>query len=226
MTSTFQSYLIIAPNPELAREKTQKLAEAFGIDIEKASTDIYFIKAAKKEIAIEQIRQLRGHIFQKPLQNMYKFVVLENAHDATLEAQNALLKLLEEPPSHAIIVLEAQNKALLLPTILSRVTTKSGHEPKTPGTKTIPKNQMLFEKDLETLLKKISEVENPQEFLDEQIIVLSDLLVKSAKNQDQKQTLTQISKAIEACAQANQMLASNVNPTFVLSNLVFSLNVT
>lgn len=234
--STPQSCLIIAPNSAQAREKTKKLAQSFGIDIEKASTDVFLIKATKVEISIEQVRQLKNHIFQKPLQSMYKFVVLENAHNATPEAQNALLKILEEPPKHAIIVLEAQNKALLLPTILSRVTTiKSVPEPKEKSKPELL-DQTILEKNLESALEQIATVDDPQEFLDEQIVSLSELLVQSAQQRkgslnqkrpsqgDSSLKTSQIQKAIEACANAKQMISSNVNPTFVLANLVFILN--
>lgn len=231
MSKFFQSYLIIALHSQSARQETIKLAKSFDIDLNKTSPDTFFIKAQKIEISIDQIRELKSHIYQKPVEYQYKFVVIENAHNATVEAQNSLLKLLEEPPSHAIIVLEAKNKSQLLPTITSRVVTISGSDPEIGSDP-----EALLEQNLESALLQISAVDNPQEFLDQQIISLSEQLVKSAigqgatlgskftpsKVEGQGRSLSDLSKAIENCKVAKEMIAANVNPNFVLANLIFS----
>lgn len=209
----FQSYLIVGPNQKLQREETEKIAARLKIDLKKVSPDIYLIEPTKQEISIDQIRQLKGHIFQKPVQYSHKFVVITDAHKTTLEAQNALLKILEEPPKHAILVLEAKNKALLLPTIISRTVTVQRLATIKADSNT------LISQDLESALETISQVENPEEFLDEQIIALTSLLTS-----EHKQNLNQIIKAIESCAETKEMITANVNATFALTSLVFSLN--
>lgn len=225
--SLFQSYLITAPNQVQARQATKKLAKSLGIDIEKASPDVFFIRrktpfitALKKQISIDQVRELKGHIFEKPFKEKYKFIVMENADSATAEAQNSLLKILEEPPAHAILVMEAKNKSQLLPTILSRIILV---ESKTSPTD--EQTQNLLEKDLESALSEISTINDPQEFLDRQIIFLTDLLIKSARKKQASSTSElKIAQAIEKCKDAKEMIEANVNPTFTLANLVFSLN--
>jgi DNA polymerase III subunit delta' len=58
----------------------------------------------------------------KPYEGGRAVVVVQNAHDMTPQAQNALLKTLEEPPEHAVLMLLAESLSPLLPTILSRCT--------------------------------------------------------------------------------------------------------
>lgn len=58
--------------------------------------------------------------------------VLCGAENMTDQAQNALLKILEEPPEHTVFILTAENRSMLLPTILSRVQTIR-LEPLTPA---------------------------------------------------------------------------------------------
>ncbi len=74
----------------------------------------------KKIIPVDLIRAMREDIIIKPFQNGKKIVFIDEADKMTEEAQNALLKTLEEPPAHACIILLAENTNALLPTILSR----------------------------------------------------------------------------------------------------------
>ncbi|WP_315169422.1 DNA polymerase III subunit delta' [Metaclostridioides mangenotii] len=70
-------------------------------------------------VKVDQIRKLQSDIIIKP-HNKYKIYILNNAEKMTVEAQNALLKTLEEPPQYAIIILVTNNKEALLDTIKSR----------------------------------------------------------------------------------------------------------
>jgi len=91
----------------------------------------------KKSIGIDKVRKAIKFLNQKPYMSDQKFVIVKNAHYLTRQAQNALLKTLEEPPSYATIILEIANKDILLDTIISRCqqikikpeTKKIGKEP-------------------------------------------------------------------------------------------------
>ena len=76
----------------------------------------------EKQIPIESIRNLIREVARKPLKSDYKLVIIKDAHKMREEAQNALLKTLEEPPAYAVFVLTTDQKTKLLPTILSRCT--------------------------------------------------------------------------------------------------------
>ncbi|MFQ6617700.1 MAG: ATP-binding protein [Fidelibacterota bacterium] len=70
-------------------------------------------------ILINSIRELKREIYYSPLEGT-KVVVFFNAHKMTQEASNALLKILEEPPSRTVMVITTSRIHALLPTIISR----------------------------------------------------------------------------------------------------------
>lgn len=72
-------------------------------------------------ISVDDIReQVNNDIMVKPYSNPYKIYIIPNADMMTVQAQNALLKTIEEPPEYAIIFLLTENAESLLPTIRSR----------------------------------------------------------------------------------------------------------
>ena len=75
-------------------------------------------------ISVEDIRQqLNGDILIKPYSSLYKIYIIDEAEKLTIQAQNALLKMIEEPPIYAVILLLTTNVGMLLPTIQSRCVT-------------------------------------------------------------------------------------------------------
>ena len=75
-----------------------------------------------KNIKIGQIRLLQEQISEKPIVSEKKVYIINNADLMTVEAQNCLLKTLEEPPAYATIILVLSNENKLLNTIKSRCT--------------------------------------------------------------------------------------------------------
>ena len=84
--------------------------------------DILYVTHEKiSSISVEDIRsQLVNDVGIRPYESPYKIYIIDEASKMTPQAQNALLKTLEEPPSYAVILLLADNPEALLPTILSR----------------------------------------------------------------------------------------------------------
>lgn len=87
---------------------------------------------SRRSSHIDTIRQLRQNAWLLPGEAPCRVCVLCGAENMTDQAQNALLKILEEPPEHTVFILTAENRAMLLPTILSRVQTIR-LEPLTPA---------------------------------------------------------------------------------------------
>ncbi|HHT66418.1 MAG: DNA polymerase III subunit delta' [Caldicoprobacterales bacterium] len=87
--------------------------------------DVFWIRRpeGKTGISVGQIRDLQAAIKVKPYQAGKRVCFIDNAHLMTQQAQNALLKTLEEPPSHTLFFLLAESTSALLPTILSRCQT-------------------------------------------------------------------------------------------------------
>jgi DNA polymerase-3 subunit delta' len=71
-------------------------------------------------IKIESVRDLGKNISLRPYEAKYKVFIIDEAHNLTAEAANALLKTLEEPPKNSLLVLVSSKPALLFKTILSR----------------------------------------------------------------------------------------------------------
>lgn len=71
-------------------------------------------------LKVEQVREVQKFLSLKPYQSPYKTVLFLRFQEANANAQNALLKTLEEAPSYALLMLTADNAEQLLPTIISR----------------------------------------------------------------------------------------------------------
>jgi len=82
--------------------------------------DVLWIEPEGAQIRIEQIRDLQQRVAYRPLEGSRRCVVLDRAHDMTLPAANALLKVLEEPPEGNVMVLIARSTSVLPPTVVSR----------------------------------------------------------------------------------------------------------
>jgi len=86
--------------------------------------DIKYITHEKASISVDDIRgQLNNDITIKPYSSNYKIYIIPDANKMTEQAQNSLLKTIEEPPGYAVIILITDNTDSLLPTIQSRCVT-------------------------------------------------------------------------------------------------------
>lgn len=91
------------------------LAKALGV----TDKDIIEMDAASNR-GIDDIRELREGVWVRPFESRYKLYIIDEAHMLTKEAWNALLKTLEEPPSHVVFVLATTELDKVPDTIQSR----------------------------------------------------------------------------------------------------------
>jgi len=82
--------------------------------------DIFEIFPEGASVKIDQVRKIIQSYADKPLEAAKKVYILHDAHTMTPQAQNALLKTLEEPVTQSIIIILADNLKQLLPTVVSR----------------------------------------------------------------------------------------------------------
>ena len=82
--------------------------------------DITIIDEEEKSIKTETIRQMVKDVYEKPIKSLKKVYIINNSDNMTKEAQNSLLKTLEDPPQYVVIILVTKNDNLLLNTIKSR----------------------------------------------------------------------------------------------------------
>lgn len=103
----------------------------------KSHPDIVYVAPpdGKKNILVDQIREIRADAFVKAHSAEKKVFVIEHAHRMMPQAQNALLKVLEEPPANVIFILLVPSKTMLLDTIISRCVLLSLVESKSDDSK-------------------------------------------------------------------------------------------
>jgi len=76
----------------------------------------------KKTVPVDLIRQARADMYIQPNESDHKIYLFPRAQDMGIPGQNALLKVLEEPPKYGVFLLLTTNPEALLPTVRSRCT--------------------------------------------------------------------------------------------------------
>jgi DNA polymerase III gamma/tau subunit len=109
-----QSILVTGGDRE---EREAKALELIDQPIEN-SPDFFCLLG--ETIGIEEVRQLQKWLILKPFQEEIKVALIKEAQALTPEAQNALLKTLEEPPAKSRLILTVPEESLLLLTVVSR----------------------------------------------------------------------------------------------------------
>ncbi len=72
-------------------------------------------------IGIDAVRKVRAFLSEPPVLSFYRTVIIENADAMSPEAENAFLKIAEEPPKNALVIFVSSHPESLLPTLLSRL---------------------------------------------------------------------------------------------------------
>lgn len=176
--------------------------------------DIIEMDAASNR-GIDDIRALRETVRLSPSKARAKVYIIDEAHMLTTEASNALLKTLEEPPSHVYFILATTNPEKLIETIKSRTTlisfSKATIEETKRSLERIVKNEKIkiSEEDLKKIIKLsngsfrdavklLEQYSKDENFLknhkDFEARDLTDFIL----NKDLKSSLTEIEKAINA----------------------------
>jgi len=162
--------LLISPSVKTVIEEIENILDS--AQISHNHPDLLYFKAGEK-LGIAQARKIKGHFSLKPYSAKGRVVVLEDASTLTIEAQNSLLKILEEPPREAIILLGAPSEANFLPTILSRVSiqhTSSSLSLRAEGpgviqVHTVHNIEKLLNSNIEERFEYIEKLKEREEFL-------------------------------------------------------------
>ena len=143
------------------------------------SLDVIEMDAASQR-GIDDIREIRERVVLQPVEGRYKVYILDEAHQLTDAAFNALLKLIEEPPPHLVFVFCTTDLSKMLPTVRSRCQTFVFSRPRLP--------------ELVRLLRRVADgegIETPEAAL--------ALIARSARGsyRDAVSTLDQLAAATE-----------------------------
>lgn len=110
-----QSLIITGGGSDKIQEYLLKFFTDEKIDILDRDINVF-----EKSVGIKDVREIAKRIYLKPIKSPTKAVVINAEAGLTAESQNALLKILEEPPNNTVIILTISDKNSLLPTVLSR----------------------------------------------------------------------------------------------------------
>lgn len=203
-----QPKIVISKNREERDAEIWKMLKEF--QITESNPDILVLEDEK--IGIAQVKQIIKHLSSKPFGNTPKSVVILNGSNISLDAQNALLKTLEEPPGDTIILIGVDSETKLLPTVLSRcvVINKEAQN--------IEESNFDLDKILNTTIEDrfeiIEKVGDKEKFLKE--------FTESYREKVLKGELS--GKFLEQLLQAQIWKESNVNIRTILEYLMLELN--
>lgn len=206
----------------------------------------YVAKDVPKSFPVSVVRDVRADAYVIPNEADYKVYILGNASSMGREAQNALLKTLEEPPARVVIILTVSSKTLLLDTVLSRSViftldeSDKAYEDKIHSI-VLAVAQSLAVGDEYGLMKAVAPLEGNRDGLRSLAGALTDFfraaLVYSAggtgissKNEAAEQlgcllSHKQLLALLGSVAEIQNHLNTNANNTLVLTKLCYSLKI-
>lgn len=227
--TSMQSLIVVSKNKKRGEEYTQNFCQYQKIE----KFDISILERTGNTIGIEEIRNLQKTLFLKPLKKEgRKATIIKNAESLTVEAQNALLRVLEEPPPDTFIILITVNIDLLLTTILSRCKIIDLKDEAPISEKEISQYlDLLISLPTTRVGERLKLAENASKTKEEAIIFLEKLIISTRrqliKNVLDKKESVLISQYLNLLISFNKTYAklctTNANPRLTLENLLLNM---
>lgn len=188
-------------------------------EVENNQANLHFFNQEKVSFKIDAIRDIISQSFYATYNNQEQFYVLLHFDLATIPAQNAFLKTLEEPPAKTTIILTVENQEKLLPTIISRCNLVK-----------IQTNQVVISKTNQDLLDFVT---NPQNYNYGQAIDLADTI---KTKEDALQLLSDLLREVNSMSRLEKkhillqnlletyrLIEKNINLKLALENCFFDI---
>lgn len=230
LESTTMTYLIVGNNEENIKKRISDiLSESWGKEIsmnifDSQHPDLHILNGeGKNSIGIEDVKNLQCDMMFTPFEESIQAAVINQAEKLTIQAQNSILKTLEESSDTTIYFLIVNNERSLLPTILSRsrkIYTKTEKEVSnnTENVKNILGMDLVDAfKYVEEVSKEKAEVEN---LLKDMEHFFQGLLEESIRSGDGYKNVAQ---KIDLVRTAQKRIKANGNKKLVLENLFIHL---
>lgn len=182
------AYLFTGSNTSILTQTTLEIICDIETFEDQISNDIFFKRLSEgnysdlmnidnedKSIKINDIRKISSFLQMKPVEGAHRIILIKKADMMTIEAQNALLKILEEPYNNSLIILLSETSDAFLPTVLSRVQVLQVNQILNRETQPIPfdeKEIIAYHLQKILLLGDISS-----------IFILSDILISKKNRQ-------------------------------------------
>ncbi len=233
-----RSYLILGGNFSERETACQNLYTRLKPQKARFASDPDLVQlAGETSIGIDQVRGLERNLALKPHSFPPKIGSVIQAEKLTIEAQNALLKILEEPSGDSVLILAAPRKENLLPTVISRCQLINLAEKAEIELR--PKEIRELAQGLEKILKsspgkriqltnQIKTKDEAISFCQTQLVLWREILLKKIKQTKRSQeplsrlSTQEITTTLRQVEKALQSLKANVNPRLALNNLLLS----
>lgn len=207
-----QTFLIIAPYKDAVETEIETIKNRLKV----TNWNTHLITPLPS-IGIMEIRKIKQLLSLRPMGETNRLIIITDMDKATVEAQNALLKILEEPPKSTYLVLTARNPNNLLPTVVSRCQVISkGNREKHDENHTRNEEKILIEiltgspgQRIIYVQEKIKTKEDGMQFLDKTLGVLKQFLTSQTQgiNLSKEEIALLITKVIAA----KKYISGNIN---------------
>ena len=168
-----KTYIFNEIQKNIASDLKTLIEQSLKIDLTDNFDTLYLkTNSGKRSIGIDKVRELKQWARTKPFSGENKIIIIEEAHNLTIEAQNSLLKILEEPNASTTIILVTNVINKLLETIRSRCVVINLNSEKTDN---FNKNSKII--DFNGLLDKIESIIKLED-LQEQANEINNLLIQ------------------------------------------------
>lgn len=230
---THQSVLLVTDFHTEQSELVNLLHQAELSRLPESLISLEFIAPEKSALGIEIVRNIQEQLRYAATAQRPRWIALLRADTLTIAAQNALLKILEEPPPHTVLLLVTSHPHRLLPTITSRLIQVSQTEITEGLNSPVPKKNS--ESDIVPDYEKLcansvaQACERAEEFSDkESAMVFTHLLLQQIYTQLQENIAStkpyqQHLEAMKFCIQSQQYLEANCNVKLVMGELFLGL---
>lgn len=179
--------------------------------------DTLYIKAGEK-LGIAEARKIKEHFFLKPYSAKGRSVIIEDASVMTDEAQNALLKTIEELPRNAVFILGTTSDINLVPTILSRC--QIVYLPNSKGRSENQDVEKLVGLNIEERFEYIEKLKEKEDFLHTLILFFRQKLIEDDTHARSDLTKLKITNFLKELLQAEEWAKQNVNSRAILEYLM------
>ena len=201
-----------------------KVAKGFHPDLK-----IVSLEKDTKSIKIEEIRNVRQDAYILPNEGTYKVYIFTPAEALTVQAQNAFIKILEEPPRNVVFILVCKSSDLLLSTVLSRCEIFNLNESEDETFDTELENKcgevlnLSFAGKPSEVLKVLASLPADRTFLKNFVLCLMKGLIGLVKNPQSDVSLERVDKMFDDLKFCFELISKNVNINLIISMVSMAL---
>ena len=223
------TYILVEKRKDLEKKNLRRLLanilkKEISIDELEMNPDIHNLENIEKNsIGIEEVKIFQREMVYKPFQEKKQVAIIHDSQKLTHEAQNALLKSLEESNDYTIYILCVDNEKNLLPTIRSRSRIMYTQHEETDDISSLTD---IFEKDLVTQFSQIEEFskdrESSQEFInavENGIKMKFETNIKNGNIDGSRKNL----EALKIVQNSREKIAGNCNRRLTLESMIVQL---